>query len=332
MVGHDPLLPDAPLDLPPGRLILFHRKREFLGGDGAAMKTSLEHLPDVKLDELKIVVEQILAEFKDEVGMIILFGSYARGDWLEEFAPDRLRYQYQSDFDIMVVTRKSHRHTHRWAQVERAVEGKGVSTRLELEHTNIGFFNKMLELGYYFYVDMVEEGVMLHDSGRLTLSEPRVLTPEEAYDKAKVFHDEWLESGVDFHEAFQHAFSLGKLKLAAFLLHQATEHLLTAFLLVRTDYKPKLHDLDKLMALAAARDVEMLKVFPKGTELEEKRFKLLRDAYVGARYESSYHITREDLDYLAPRVEFLLDLVRQRCLGRLAHLKARRDEPERSQP
>jgi predicted nucleotidyltransferase len=42
------------------------------------MKTSLEHLPLNKRDELQVIVQIIREKF--DVEMIILFGSYARGD------------------------------------------------------------------------------------------------------------------------------------------------------------------------------------------------------------------------------------------------------------
>ena len=48
---------------------------------------------------MKIFTEQVDAE------MIILFGSYARGDWIEELASDRHHYKYQSDYDIYVLVR-----------------------------------------------------------------------------------------------------------------------------------------------------------------------------------------------------------------------------------
>jgi hypothetical protein len=37
--------------------------------------------------------------------MIILFGSYARGGWVEDvYGEDGVIYEYRSDFDILVVT------------------------------------------------------------------------------------------------------------------------------------------------------------------------------------------------------------------------------------
>jgi uncharacterized protein len=46
------------------------------------MKRSLTHLPKHKRDELALVTEIILDECPT-VQMVILFGSYAQGDWVE---------------------------------------------------------------------------------------------------------------------------------------------------------------------------------------------------------------------------------------------------------
>jgi predicted nucleotidyltransferase len=47
------------------------------------MKRSLKHLPQLKQDELKKIVEAIRKSCKD-VEKIVLFGSYARGDYKEK--------------------------------------------------------------------------------------------------------------------------------------------------------------------------------------------------------------------------------------------------------
>ena len=47
------------------------------------MKKTLAYLPKNKRDELNKVVS-IIRELCNDVEMIILFGSYARGDWKEE--------------------------------------------------------------------------------------------------------------------------------------------------------------------------------------------------------------------------------------------------------
>ena len=64
------------------------------------MKTSLSHLPESKQHELEVIQEIIRAHVKAQ--MIILFGSYATGKWVEDrYVEDGITYEYQSDFDIL---------------------------------------------------------------------------------------------------------------------------------------------------------------------------------------------------------------------------------------
>ena len=67
------------------------------------MKKTLAHLPQEKQDELKLIVERILAFISP--AKVILFGSYARGDYKEEsdLEPDR-KSGHASDYDILVIT------------------------------------------------------------------------------------------------------------------------------------------------------------------------------------------------------------------------------------
>ncbi len=64
------------------------------------MKKTLTHLPKNKKVELE-KIEKIIRKHCDDVEMIILFGSYARGDWKEEsdLKPDR-KSGHVSDYDI----------------------------------------------------------------------------------------------------------------------------------------------------------------------------------------------------------------------------------------
>ena len=71
------------------------------------MKKSLPHLPKHKRDELQRVKEIILDECPT-VLMIVLFGSHARGDWVEDrHVEDGVLHEYMSDFDIIVIVRSN---------------------------------------------------------------------------------------------------------------------------------------------------------------------------------------------------------------------------------
>ena len=63
---------------------------------------------------------------------------------------------------------------------------------------------------------------------------------------------------------------------------------------------------------------QFLTVFPQSTEEEKNRFKLLRKAYVDARYKPSYIITKEELKWLAERVQKLQVLTENLCKEKIA--------------
>ena len=68
------------------------------------LKTSLDHLPNHKRYEINGIMLSIKELAKPE--MIILFGSYSRGDWVDEryYDENRTLHEYKSDYDFLVVT------------------------------------------------------------------------------------------------------------------------------------------------------------------------------------------------------------------------------------
>jgi HEPN domain-containing protein len=101
------------------------------------------------------------------------------------------------------------------------------------------------------------------------------------------------------------------------MLHQAVECFYGAILLVFTNYRPRLHDLETLSHMVAGCDPAFLTVFPQATDQEKERFELLRRAYVEARYNPGYKITKEQPEYLAQRVKKLQDLTKKVCEVRI---------------
>ncbi len=67
------------------------------------MKTTLPKRSLVIKERLDIIVQEILASGKSKIAMIILFGSYARGDWVQDLSS---REYYQSDIDLLLVLKK----------------------------------------------------------------------------------------------------------------------------------------------------------------------------------------------------------------------------------
>lgn len=286
------------------------------------MKTSLDHLPSTKRAELDRIVELIRAAGEPE--MIILFGSHARGDWVDDFHVEgKNLFDYQSDYDIYVLTRVA-KHVDRFARNESLLRRfrEIIPAPVSLIADTAKHFNHALERGRYFYVDVVKEGVVLFDSGRIKLSEPRELSREERLEEVRSDYETWLETAEDFLVGYELLATQDRLKRAAFMLHQAIENYTTTALLVLTSYKPKGHDIAERLRQCAALDRRFGQIFPLEMANDRRRFELLRDAYVAARYKKDFQVERTDLDALATDVQALRELVRETGEARIAALLA----------
>jgi len=276
------------------------------------MQDSIEHLPASTQQELQLATEIIQDSARPE--MIILFGSYARGNWVAEKAPDGVYYQYQSDLDLLVVTETESQAAK--VEINHQLEtllSQRIKTPVSLIAHDIQFFNRRLKKGQYFFSDIQREGIVLFDSGRFQLAEPRQLQARERKLLAQDDFSYWMEKAAKLHKGFDLYFNEGDYVEAVFLLHQMTERLFAAILLVFTRYKPSTHDLSKLLKRVASIEPRFLEVFPKGTEQQRQRFKLLRSAYVDARYKPSYSISKEELAWLAERVAVLQQMTEHYC-------------------
>lgn len=281
------------------------------------MKTSLDHLPPPKQEQLAAVVALIRAEAPAE--MIVLFGSHARGNWVED-----ARTGYRSDFDILVVVASASvaDEGELWADIENRAELIPGMTPVNLIAHDFKFVNAALERGRYFFTDIVKEGVLLFDSGAFTLTARRPASAEERRAQAEEDFEHWFASAGDFLAQSQHALEMKRNNIAAFELHQATERYLAAFLLTHTSYKPRIHNLEKLANQAAGHHPAMRDVLPRAAGEDRRLFELLKKAYVEARYSKKYKITAEELTALGERVRELGDVVEKACKEKLASLAA----------
>ena len=59
-------------------------------------------------------------------------------------------------------------------------------------------------------------------------------------------------------------------------------------------------------------------MFPRKTGEENRLFELLQKAYIDARYNPKYKITRQELEYLSDRVKKLQKLGKTICKERIA--------------
>jgi HEPN domain-containing protein len=253
--------------------------------------------------------------------MIILFGSYARDEWVEDtHLEGHVLHEYISDFDILVITEHKKNANNHPAQgrVDNLIyERKQIRTPASIIYHHIGQVNARLAEGQYFFTDVKKEGIVLHDSKKLKLERRRKLDAQKRKQIAEEDFKQWFKSARDFYWQFEGALNHRKYKLAAFDLHQATERFYSAVLLVFTGYRPRCHNIETLGRRASSCDAAFLKVFPRATKEQDRTFKLLKKAYIDARYKASYRITKKELEYLAQCVKKLQRLTKAVCRAKI---------------
>ena len=310
--------------------------------DDQGVKTRLNKLPAGKRRELDHVVAILRESFAEAVSTrraerlrngrilkIILFGSYARGDWVEDPVG-----RYFSDYDLLIVMDHEDLADHEfWEAAEQKLlselsSGQHLRTPVSLIVHSLDDVNAQLSHGRYFFADIARDGVELFSEPGVELAEVKPMLASVAHRSAKEHLDEHLLAGGHFIRQAQHAVRDDAPKIAAFDLHQATERLYTAILLVFTLYTPKSHNLVRLRKEAEALAPELAEVWPDQTKFEKRCFELLRAAYVKARYSPHYRITEEELAWLMQRIEVLQEKVQTACEARLASMA--REAEERS--
>ena len=301
------------------------------------MKTSLEHLSRGHIRRLQAITEQV-RHLIPACEKVILFGSFARGDFV---VCDR-RFDfgvmtiYNSDYDILVVyplkinpvivnqaldrIKLAYEKVHCDPPIRPSIEFSAMTTKE---------FNRSIREGRYFYMDILNEGILLYDSGT-PIPEREATTPTRFHEMAREYFNEYFHGGNLFLSGTDFYFLKQEYTMGSFMLHQATEKFYQAVQLVFTLYKGKSHDLVKLRGITKSFAPELLAAFPLHTPEEKQLFDLLCRAYIEARYNSKFVVTKEELETLKTSVELLRDIVKVKCEEKIQKIALQEEMPEGS--
>ena len=302
------------------------------------MRTDLDHLPANKQREIERVKNIIFEEFADSIALatqnwkkkgriekLILYGSYARGGWVDE--PHTAK-GYRSDFDLLIIV-SDKRLTDKvdyWLKVEDRLNRElAIDKTL---HTPVNFIvhtmqevNDGLAHGRYFFMDIAKDGIALYEFDDKELHTPKPKTPQQALDMAREYFDEWYPSAVVYLNTSRDLMGQKRPKEAAFILHQSAERLYHCVLLVCTFYTPHVHNLGFLRTQAERIDMRLVDAWPREIKADRSCFEKLKEAYVKARYSKHFRITEGELRWLGERVEELGRAVHAICSERIAALE-----------
>ena len=297
------------------------------------MKTSLDLLPEGKRRELERIVEILFAEFEDalkgrnaphrkagRILKIVLFGSYARGDWVDDPVGG-----YKSDYDLLVVVNHDELTdlAEYWGPADdHLLREYQIAKRLTAPANfvvhSLTDVNKQLKKGRPFFVDIVRDGIALYETPDHPFEQPEPLSPEAVRAEAQGYLNQWMRAASEFRSTAEFARSEGFGNRAAFLFHQAAESLYHGTSLVLTLYSPKSHKLNFLRSQAEQIAPLLIAAWPRETRFEQRSWELLRRAYVDARYSPHYKISADELAWLSERIAVLQETVETICCERLA--------------
>ncbi|WP_343683435.1 HEPN domain-containing protein [Asticcacaulis sp.] len=289
---------------------------------------ALEHLPDSKRRELEHVMKVLFDSFegatqtklseKRKSGRIlklILFGSYARGDWVEDHLSG-----YRSDYDLLVVvnTQEFTDLQEYWSEADDRFTREYTLTH-ELK-TPVSFIvhsladvNDQLARGRPFFSDIVKDGVMLYEAEGHPLAKTIPLKPEVAQTEAQGYFSQWMDRASYNLTLAGYSIADAQWNHAAFNLHQTAEALYHCMLLTLTLYSPKSHRLTFLRSQAEGLDQALRTVWPENDRFARRCFAKLQRAYVEARYSAEYQIDLAELTWLKERIETLKGVVKAIC-------------------
>ena len=284
------------------------------------MKTNIKILENSKQQEINKVLKIILEIWKEYIKpeMVILFGDYIKWDntinnLVKEW--DQI-VEYKTVIQILIITKKPTQEKN--MRLSREITSKikcnrSITSPVNIIIEDIYSFNQWIKESRYFYLDILNEGILLHDSEKYKIRDTKKLNQTEIKQIQKEDFEAWFSIASEFYIDYINAFERKSYKMAIFYLHQATELFITCYLLVKTWYKPKTHDIEILYSKLK----EQTKFLNHWFDLEKQNdincFEILRWAYIDSRYKKGYEVKLKDLLFLANKVIELRDKIKNLC-------------------
>jgi len=284
------------------------------------MKNSIAYLPKDKQEDLNFLINEVLKRLP-QTEYIILYGSYARDNYVRRgirVEDGGIPTVKISDYDILVITssinsKKAETVLDNVEDIFFAGKDFDRDTPVQFINDDIKNFNKFIEEGRYFYTQIKEEGIILFNSGKYKLARRRKLNFDEIKEQAQeYFNDKFHKGNVFLKNAFFN-YDEKEYKMSSFMLHQACENYYYTIRLTFTLRNNKQHNLSKLSGSTKRYSEDLVNVFPQNTPEEKRLFTLLKAAYVDARYNPHFVVTKGDIDAIIPKVELLRDITERIC-------------------
>ncbi|NOQ75606.1 MAG: HEPN domain-containing protein [Crocinitomix sp.] len=280
------------------------------------LKQILSHLPPERIVDLEHITQKILDTHR--VDIIVLFGSFARGDFKTERGKEQGK---KSDFDILIVVESGDRRKHVVSKLRGAF--KDMEIVVQTLVVNISVVNKALEENQYFYSDIKKEGIELFNSGRYDFASFKGLSPTRRREIAEADFEDWFGSATRLYDHFGFSVSKSYFLEASFHLQQTIEMCYTAIEMVFSHYNPHEHNLFVLRDRCVRFHKRLKGVFHYESEEHTKLFDQLNYAYIGGRYrnEKEFPVDMGKIEFWKQETEAFLKLTVEICAERIEGFK-----------
>jgi HEPN domain-containing protein len=255
-------------------------------------------------EKLRHTVQLIKALVDPE--MVFLLGiSYSLRSIESIFIPEPARGEQESHCYLLVLTGPEDKRNH--DAIQESIEKKCCSV-LEVTAIVQGLsqFNDWLRAGHSFALFICRYGICLHDSGKSRLPPIDFNTIPIGPNHGETEIDPWFRHAREFMAGAELYRLRKEFGLAAFMLHQATEHSLIGILLSVTGFRANTHNLGKLLCYCGLFSSEPEMLFPRNSKTEMHIFQLLQKAYIHPRYKNDYWISEAELGVLEKRIGKLI--------------------------
>ena len=166
------------------------------------------------------------------------------------------------------------------------------------------------------------EGILLYSADDITqdaIELPKT-DPVDLLFQAEKYARHHISMGRGFLRSAEECINREFYKNGLFLMHQATEQILMGLIRVYTGYRCDIHLLSRLLNVCKCFTVQLDTIFPRQTDEEKHRFKLLQEGYNSTRYSSTFEVATGDVRALFGQVSSLLEISSDMCDTKIAEL------------
>lgn len=224
------------------------------------------------------------------------------------FSPESLTDESTDHYYLLVLIKRTHEASYKilHERIETTCLSICPVTAIVLEFEQ---FNQWLQEEHDFAYQVRTKSTLLFEDLSVSFGDVKEVAPDTIKASRQAAHSKGLNLMQEFLAGADMYRIRKQNKMAAFMLHQATEFGLHAILKISTGLCVNSHNLDKLIRYCSIANSNVSKLFNRRIENENRLFQLLQRAYIETRYKETYTINNSDLLEITHKIGLLHEIL-----------------------